>query len=113
MTTDTNNLKPPKNTTHIWGVKDLTGERRPGVFEITNSTNEPFNVRLEKRDRQVAETINKYPLFCASPVRLSDSVMRLRRDHGLEIETEIYTGENGNYGAYFLRSKMRLVSEDA
>lgn len=113
MTTETNNLKPPKSAVHIWGVKDLTRERSLGLFEVTNGDNEPFIAAIKKRDRQVAETINKYPLFCASPLRLSDSVLRLRRDHGLNIETETYKGDNGTYGIYVLRSRLRLIERVA
>ena len=70
---------------------------------------------IKNRDRQIGEAIIGAPLYCASPLRISDAVLRLRRDHGWPIETEIYSegaGEDRSiYGIYYLASPM--VREDA
>lgn len=65
---------------------------------------------LQKRDRQVAEALIEGPLFCASPVRVSDSVLRLRRDHGLPVETEFFSERDGDesltFGVYYLSADV-------
>lgn len=61
---------------------------------------------LQKRDKQVADALMASPLWCASPVRIGDSVLRLRRDHGLPVATQFYTEKDGDetltFGAYYL-----------
>lgn len=53
------------------------------------------------------------PVYCASPVRISDIVFVLKRENGLEVDTEFYPGDPetgaGQYGVYFLKSRVRRL----
>lgn len=55
------------------------------------------------------------PLFCASPVRISDRVLLLKRDYGLTIRTETYSNDKETdrmrFGVYFLDDQVTPVSE--
>lgn len=55
------------------------------------------------------------PLYCASPVRISDQVLLLKRDYGLSIRTETYSNDKETdrmrFGVYFLDDQVTLVSE--
>ncbi len=68
---------------------------------------------VSKRDRQVLDAIIKSPVFCASPIRVSDSVLRLRRDHGVPVLREDYTEQDGdetlNFGIYHLGANVQLA----
>ena len=68
---------------------------------------------LQKRQRQVVDLLIKGPVHCASPVRISDMVHILKHEHGIDIETEMYPGDEvtgtGSYGVYFLRSRVRCL----
>ncbi len=49
------------------------------------------------------------------PVRISDVVHVLKRETGIEVETEYYPGDeetgSGTYGVYFLKSMVRRVAQ--
>jgi len=45
-------------------------------------------IKIENRLRQMIEALLIGPLYCASTVRLSDLVFRLKRDHGVLIATK-------------------------
>ncbi|WP_073333838.1 hypothetical protein [Wenxinia saemankumensis] len=67
---------------------------------------------LSKRNRQVLDALRQGPVYCASPVRLSDKVLILKRDYGLDIETIRIDGdEEGRFGVYRLVSAVRLVRD--
>lgn len=90
----------------------LPEARGPARFEWSDDSGEEHYIILSKRDRQVLQAIIEGPVYCASPIRLSDSVLRLRRDHGVPIETETFTERDGEvltFGVYFLTANVRLA----
>ena len=109
---------PPRNAKRVFRVADLPKDRNPAQFEIINSNSRSRVVILDKRRRQILELLTVGPVYCASPVRISDIVHVLKRDIGLEVETEFYPGDRatgaGDFGVYFLRSRVRrLDGQDA
>lgn len=110
MNTETKN--PPKNARRIMRVADLPPLRDMAEYEVTNG-DEPRKVSLRKRQRQVVDLLMLGPVYCASPVRISDMVHILKREHGIDIETEMFPGDEvtgtGSYGVYFLRSQIRRL----
>lgn len=112
----TNQLKPPANAQRIWRVADLPKHRAPAHYLIADEHGEPTKILLSKRRRQVLDLLRQGPVFCASPVRLSDMVSLLKHENGVDIETKDYPGDvetgAGTYGVYFLRSTVTLFQED-
>lgn len=109
---------PPRNAQRIFRVADLPKDRRPAQFRITRKDGARVPVILQKRRRQILELLMRGPVFCASPVRISDIVHLLKRETGLDVKTEYFPGDKqsgaGDYGVYFLRSHVaRLESEGA
>lgn len=108
------NTKPPTNAQRIWRVSDLPRARAPQTYRITNTDGSEINVTLQNRRRQVLELLVKGPVYCASPVRLSDTVHVLKHENGLEVHTEFYPGDietgAGTYGVYFLKSRVVRLS---
>ena len=97
---------------HIWGKKDLPQDRAPWVYEIHNEEGKAQRIILKNRTRQTIDALNRGPIFAASPVRLSNSIMILRRDYGVEIETHIFSandGSGGSYGIYELTSRVKPI----
>lgn len=111
--TDHLTKRPPADTIRIMRVADLPRNRGPWTYEITNPGQSPFTAVFCKRQRQALDLLMRGPLYCASPVRLSDIVFILKRERGLDIHTEHYPGDkdtgSGDYGVYFLRSKVRRI----
>lgn len=104
---------PPHNAKRVLRVADLPKDRNPAQFEITNANSKSRVVILDKRRRQILELLASGPVYCASPVRISDVVYVLKREIGLEVETEFYPGDRaagaGDFGVYFLRSRVRRL----
>ncbi|WP_299847735.1 hypothetical protein [uncultured Roseovarius sp.] len=107
--------KPPSNTIRIMRVADLPPDRNPAQYEIQNGDDKPKVVTLMKRQRQMMDLLIAAPVYCASPVRLSDVVHILKREIGLEVETKFYPGNPitgaGAYGVYFLTSQVCRLPE--
>lgn len=112
----TNQLKPPANAQRIWRVADLPKERAPAHYLIACGDGAPTKVLLSKRRRQVMELLKQGPVYCASPVRISDIVHLLKRETGVIVDTEYYPGDSetgaGTYGVYFLRSTVTPIQHD-
>ena len=104
---------PPTDAQRIMRVADLPQERSPAQYEIQNGDGNPRLVTLARRQRQVMDLLVSAPVYCASPVRLSDVVHILKREIGLEVETKLYPGNPitgaGAYGIYILTSKVRRI----
>jgi hypothetical protein len=109
----TTDKKPPENARRVWRVADLPPARETAWYGITNGTQPETAHMLAKRRRQVMELLMAGPVYCASPVRVSDIVHVLKQENGLEVETEYYPGDPetgaGNYGVYFLKSRVRRL----
>lgn len=104
---------PPCNAKRVHRVTDLPKDRNPAQFEIINANSRSHVVILDKRRRQILELLARGPVYCASPIRISDVVHVLKREIGLEVETEFYAGDRvtgaGDFGVYFLRSRVRRL----
>lgn len=101
---------PPANARRIFRVADLPKDRGAARYQITRRNGETSTVILHKRRRQILDLLRRGPVFCASPVRISDIVCILKHECGLEVETVFFPGEKvngaGDFGIYFLRSQV-------
>lgn len=109
--------KPPSNTKRIYNWAGLKADTKPAKYLIENEGSEPFTITLSRRKRQVLEGLQQSPIMAASYCRISDQVLPLRRDYGVNIVCTIYQNdpETGReiYGVYTLVSKVRLLEEEA
>lgn len=105
--------KAPKNAQRIWRVSDLPKNRAPARYAITHENGKTETYVLDKRRRQVIDLLAQGPVYCASPVRLSDIVFLLKRETGLDVHTEFFPGDPdtgaGTYGVYFLHSVVERI----
>lgn len=109
--TDKTIEQPPLNTLHVNRWDELPDCKEPAMYSVTVN-GEPKTILVSKKNRQVLEGLINQPVACASKCRLSDNVLHLRRDHGLDIEMKMYksTDKSGgeSYGVYFLNSEVEL-----
>ncbi|MDA8585565.1 hypothetical protein N9L47_04750 [Rhodobacteraceae bacterium] len=107
---------PPFNCQRIHRVADLPPERAPASYVIGNVDKKPSAVTLQKRKRQIMDLLLQGPVYCASPVRISDIVHILKREIGLDVETKFYPGDkstgSGDYGVYFIKSRVYRASDE-
>ena len=100
----------PVNTLHVNRWDDLPDDIKPATYRVVE-TNHKFTV--QKKTRQTLEGLINQPVASASKCRISDRVLLLRRDCGLNIEMEMFRGDGTtqgeNYGVYFLKSEIERV----
>ena len=102
--------KPPVNTLHANRWDEFPDTVKPGTYRVIDA-DRTFTVR--KKTRQTLEGLLNQPVACASKCRISDRVLILRRDCGLNIEMEMFQGDGTsqgeNYGVYFFKSEIERV----
>src|SRR6056297_153551 len=107
--------EPPENTQWIMSRFDLPLRRSNAQFRITKANGVSENITLNNRKRQMLQALMRSPVYCASPVRLSDIVFRLWRENAINIETQLYQDhdfdENIRYGIYVLTDQVRYLGE--
>ncbi|MEX0319031.1 MAG: hypothetical protein AB3N21_13820 [Ruegeria sp.] len=118
MTTSTNNTAPehpPANALRVYSWANLPNLTAPALYRVTDPSQEPREIWASKHKRQVLEGLMQSPIYAASYCRLSDQVLPLRRDDGVNIECKMYQNDSDTgrqrYGVYVLVSKVELVSE--
>lgn len=108
--------KPPKNAKRIYRWSDLPSKTTPARYRVTDPDQESRVIILSKRRRQVLEGLIDGPIYAASYCRISDQVLPLRRDHGVEIDCEMYRNDpetgRSTYGVYVLQSKVERIGEE-
>ncbi|MEM9232518.1 MAG: hypothetical protein AAGB10_23275 [Pseudomonadota bacterium] len=113
--TEEHKLTPPADAKRVMRVADLPQDRSPARYEIRNLGEKPRLVTRDKRQRQILDLLIAGPVFCASPVRISDTVHIHKREIGLQVETTMYPGDPatgaGAYGIYRLISRVRRLDE--
>lgn len=109
--------KPPPNTKRVYKWADLPHDTKPARFVVENDGQEPRTITVSRHKRQVLEGLMKQPILAASYCRVSDQVLPLRRDCGLDIVSTIYRNdpETGReiYGVYTLASNVRRLDGEA
>lgn len=108
---------PPSNTKRVYKWNDLPNETKPARYIIEDEGQPPRTITVSRRKRQVLEGLMQSPLLAASYCRISDQVLPLRRDFGVNITCTIYKKdpETGReiYGVYTLESKVTRIDGGA
>ena len=106
-------VTPPAGTRWIMSRADLPATRIPARYRLTDSLGDATEVVIANTYRQVLVALRRGPIYCASPVRLSDVAFVLKRDFGVDIETLIFSHGDGSerrrFGIYRLRSRVECL----
>ena len=102
----------PPNTLHANRWDEFPDTVKPATYRIVG-TDHKFTI--QKKTRQTLEGLRNQPVACASKCRISDRVLILRRDCGLNIEMEMFQSDGDtqgeSFGVYFLESKVERIVE--
>lgn len=113
-TTETRATTPPANALRVTGWRDLPKEKGVARFEVTRADGGTRTIFVRKRNRRILQALIKQPVFCASPVRISDVVHVLGREYGINIDTTLYADHNNDdsqrFGVYTLLDSVTLIS---
>lgn len=105
--------QPPANALRVGKWSDMPNSTAPARYEVVadNGTTKTFT--LAKGNRIILDALIQQPVYCASPVRISDRVCILRRDYGVPITKEMYSNDTATdrakFGVYFLSGSVRRI----
>ncbi len=89
--------------------------RAPARYQITDSNGDTHTITLAKGNRIILDALIKQPVYCASPVRVSDRVCILRHEYQVPIRKETYgndkASDRAKFGVYFLDGAVELLNE--
>lgn len=96
--------------------RDLPRDSKPALYKITDANGETRQIVLSKGNRIILDALMVQPVFCASPVRISDRVCILRRHYGVPITKEMYENDtatdSAKFGVYFLDGRVERLEAD-
>lgn len=108
--------RPPSNALRVEAWRDLPANSAPARYRITANTGEVHQITVAKGNRIILDALRKQPVYCASPVRISDRVCILRHDYRVPIIKEMYENDAATdrvkFGVYFLNGKVERISGD-
>ncbi|WP_158234192.1 hypothetical protein [Oceaniglobus indicus] len=106
--------RPPPNALRVKAWRDLPANRTPARYKITADSGDTHQISVAKGNRIILDALIEQPVYCASPVRISDRVCILRHEYGVPIIKEMYENDaatdRAKFGVYFLNAKVERVS---
>lgn len=108
--------RPPENAQRRNAWRDLPLARDPARYRIKNSNGQSHEITVKLGNRQILERMMLAPMYCASPVRVSDRVLTLQHEYGIAVKTKDYEPENefsGKFGVYCLEFKVAQLQGGA
>jgi hypothetical protein len=106
--------RPPSNTLRVHAWRDLPEDRAPARYRITAEDGRTREITLAKGNRIILDALIKQPVYCASPVRISDRVCILKRDYCVPITKEMFENDaatdRAKFGVYFLNCRVERIA---
>ena len=108
---------PPANALRVERWSDMPSDTAPARYEVVSEDGTTKAFTLAKGNRIILDALIQQPVYCASPVRISDRVCILRRDYGVPITKEMYSNDTATdrakFGVYFLGKGVRRIEGGA
>ena len=109
-------IRPPENALRVERWRDLPKDRAPASYRVTADDGGTHVITLAKGTRVVLDALLRQPVYCASPVRISDRVCILRNDYRVPIIAEMYQNDaatgRDKFGVYFLTGRVERIGND-
>lgn len=100
------NERPPVNALRVNRWADLSIQAAPATYEIRGEDGDKRIITVAKGNRIILDALLNSPVYCASPVRISDRVCILRHEYGVPITKEMYDNDistgRAKFGVYFI-----------
>jgi hypothetical protein len=113
-TSPTKRIRPPANTLRVEAWRDLPPDRTPARYKITGDDGLVHQITLTKGNRVILDALINQPVYCASPVRISDRVCILRHEYRVPIIKEMFENDaatdRAKFGVYFLNGHVERIS---
>jgi hypothetical protein len=104
---------PPANALRVERWDDMPTDTAPAKYEVKSDNGGTKIITVSKGNRIVLDALMMKPVYCASPVRISDRVCILKRDYGVPIDKEMYDNDaatgRAKFGVYFIGDGVRRI----
>lgn len=108
--------RPPANALRVEAWRDLPKDVAAARYRITSEDGGVSVISLAKGNRIILDALLKQPVYCASPVRISDRVCILRHEYGVPITKQMYENDaatdRAKFGVYFLNCRVERIAEN-
>lgn len=108
--------RPPANALRVEAWRDLPKDGAPARYKIRSEDGGVSVITLSKGNRIVLDALLKRPVYCASPVRISDRVCTLRHEYSVPITKEMYDNDTetdrAKFGVYFLNGEVEPLDDE-
>lgn len=108
------NTCPPSNALRVNAWRDLPSDSAPARYRITAFDGRTREFTLAKGNRIILDALMLQPVYCASPVRISNRVCILRRDYRVPINKEMFKNDaatdHAKFGVYFLNCSVERIA---
>jgi hypothetical protein len=107
---------PPANALRVAAWRDLPKNGAAARYKITREDGGVSVITLAKGNRIILDALLKQPVYCASPVRISDRVCILRHEYSVPIIKEMYENDaatdRAKFGVYFLDGCVERLDDN-
>lgn len=107
-------IRPPANALRVEAWRDLPSDPAPARYRITGEDGTVHQITLAKGNRIILDALLNQPVYCASPVRISDRVCILRREYRVPITKEMFENDaatdRAKFGVYFLNGQVERIT---
>ncbi len=116
LSKDPTKIRPPSNALRVKSWQDLPTNGAPARYKITANDGSAHVIKIANGTRIILDALLNQPVYCASPVRISDRVYILRHQYCVPIAKEMFENDTATdrakFGVYFLNAKVERVSSD-
>jgi len=105
--------RPPANALRVAAWRDLPKDGATARYKITREDGGVSVITLAKGNRIILDALLEQPVYCASPVRISDRVCILRHEYRVPITKKMYENDaatdRAKFGVYFLNCQVERL----
>ena len=91
-----NTKQPTEAIQRILGWHHCEQAHGAETLRLRSPDGDEREVTLSRGNLRILKTLQRGPVFCASPVRLSDRILVLKRDFGVNIRTDMFSAGSGS-----------------
>ena len=110
----TKTTRHPANALRVEAWRDLPSDRAPARCKITGDDGAMHQITLAKGNRIILDALINQPVYCASPVRISDRVCILLHKYRVPIIKEMFENDaatdRAKFGVYILNGRVERIS---
>jgi hypothetical protein len=106
---------PPENALRVEAWRDLPSDTKRARYKITDPNGDSHTITVAKGNRIILDALIAQPVYCASPVRISDRVCILRHEYKVPITKEMYQNDSATdrakFGVYFIGGQVERLPD--